>query len=107
MPEIHYKFLDAIPSTINQEPTLLSGDESAALPDVEYLLINENRVLRGLYQIRFKGWVGPFKQALIVDNLLAVGISNFFFLYDLSAQESILALELDGYFSHIYVNNGL
>ncbi|EAY27008.1 hypothetical protein [Microscilla marina] len=100
---MNYTFFDP-PADYNnpRAATIISGDESKTYTHTTYLLIKE-----ALYEIKFKQPCGPFKKALLQDNILAVGHQCNFYLFDIARQQHILTLPLNQYFGNIYQKNGL
>jgi len=83
-------------------PCLISGDESVLYPNKIYLLHSENEELIDVYEIRYEYHISPFKQTLIVDNVLAVGYEKHFYLFDIFQREVLLLIHMKGYFGHLY-----
>lgn len=97
-------FTDTIPAYLNnQKPILISGSNSLKFDGIEYLVINNN--LTDLYEIRYQYHCSPFKEAIIVNTMLAVGHEEHFYLFDKSTNTNLLTLKMDGYFGHLYVND--
>jgi hypothetical protein len=100
-------FSDDISEDTNLKPVLISGSKSAEYSNQEYLKLIEGRTLTGLYEIKYQAHCSPFKEALLVDNLLAVGHEEHFYLFDRTTNQNILRLELNGYFGHLYFDSEL
>ena len=99
-----FDFTDKIPQDLNhQEPILISGLDTLEFGGREYLVINNNGM--SLYEIRYEYHCSPFKQAIIVDTILAVGHEENFYLFDLLTKTNILRLKMEGYFGHLYINS--
>lgn len=96
-----YKFTEVLSEEINQKPVLLSGYESQAFSRVKYLIISaENSEIA--YEIRYEYSCSPFQDVKIENNILAVGFEEYFYLFDLNKNKSVLSLKLGGYFGHLY-----
>lgn len=70
------------------------------------MLEKEDDNVQRAFEIRFEFRCSPFKEALIVGNLLAVGHEGFFYLFNLLSNENVQTLGMDGYFSHLYSYDG-
>ena len=101
------EFIDAIPGDLNLNPVLISGSISADYPNHTYLKFSKDECVTSLYEIKYQAHCSPFKQALLADNLLAVGHEEHFYLFDNVTNESVLRLEMNGYFGHLYFDDGL
>jgi len=101
------EFIDDIPDDTNLKPVLISGSISADYSNQKYLKLSEDDTVSGLYEIKYQGHCSPFKEALLVDNLLAVGHEEHFYLFDRETNENVLRLEMNGYFGHLYFDTGL
>lgn len=99
-----FDFTNEIPQDLNhQEPILISGFDTLKFGGKEYLVINNNGT--SLYEIRYEYHCSSFKQAIIVDTILAVGYEEHFYLFDLLTKTNILRLKMRGYFGHLYINS--
>ena len=67
-----------------------------------YLIIKSDDHSTSVFEIKYEHHCSSFRQALIVDNLLAVGYEEYFYLFDLTAKKVLLRLKLEGYFGHLY-----
>lgn len=101
------EFINSIPEEFNKQTLLVSGNESVKWSNVEYLLLKDNDVVKKAFEIRFESHCSPFKDVIIRNNLLAIGHQGHFYLYDLLENISLLVLQVDGYFGHLYVNENL
>ena len=88
------------------DPVIISGPDSLNLNGREYLIVSQDDSEKNFYEIRYDVHCSPFKQAIIADNVLAVGYEEYFYLFDLSANTNILRLKMEGYFGHLYTDNG-
>lgn len=100
-------FSSALPNSIHLESILISGPESVQFTNKEYLIINRNDDTKSLFEIRYDCHCSPFKQAMIADNILAVGFEEYFYLFDIITKKSILKLKMEGYFGHLYSDDNL
>jgi hypothetical protein len=96
------KFIDIIPNDTTLNPVLISGAVSAIYSNQIFLSLSEDDIIIKLYEIKYDVLCSPFKEALLIDNLLAVGYEQHFYLFDLIANENILRLEMNGYFGYFY-----
>jgi hypothetical protein len=86
---------------------LVSGKGSVKWSNVEYLVLKDNAIIKKVFQIGFEAHCSPFKDVIIQNSLLAIGHQGHFYLYDLLENISVLVLQVDGYFGHLYVNESL
>lgn len=101
------QFIDNIPGDTNLKPVLISGLASAGYSGQTYLKVSDDDTSTALYEIRYQVHCSPFKEALLVDNLLAVGYEEYFYLFDIVATQNVLRLKMNGYFGHLYFDEGL
>lgn len=88
------------------EAELISGEGSFQYANSEYLEVrytDDEKVFR----INFEYHCSPFKEAAILDNLLLVGHQEHFYVYDIKAKQNLLALKMEGYFGHLYVEDDI
>lgn len=100
-----YTFTDKIPADIDGDPILISGDNSNVFNGTEYLIINEKDSKPIVFEIKHEFHCSPFKEAIVFNNLLAVGHEETFYLFDLNNKTNILNLKMFGYFGHLYLEN--
>ena len=100
-------FVDKIPDDFRLEPILISGLDSINLNGQEFLILDQLDNGKICFEIKYEYHCSPFKEAIIIENLLAVGHENFFFLFDLKTETNILRLEMEGYFGNIYFDHEL
>lgn len=99
-----FDFIDKVPQDLShQEPILISGLDTLEFGGREYLVIDNNE--KSLFEIRYEYHGSPFKQAFIIDTILAVGYEENFYLFDLLTKTNILKMKMEGYFGHFYLNN--
>jgi hypothetical protein len=89
-----------IPSNFIGEPVLISGNDSLALKKIEYIASDEGIV----YEIRYEYKTSCFNDIKILDNKLAVGHHEHFYLFDTNRNALLLKLKMVFYFGHIYFN---
>jgi hypothetical protein len=97
-------FIDNLPADLHRPPIIISGDESLELNGRQYLMAQDEGLF---FEIRYEYSCGPFKGAVVVNNLLAVGYGEYFYLFDLGIKNNILRLKIEGYFGDIHVDNNL
>jgi hypothetical protein len=102
-----FNFVDKINDDLKLQPILISGHDSLKLNEEEYLILVQTGNERVCFKIMYECHFSPFKEATIIENLLAVGHEAFFYLFDLKTKMNILRLEMDGYFGHLYSDNEL
>jgi hypothetical protein len=102
-----FVFTSILPDSVDLQPTLISGPESIHFTGKEYLIVNQNDSAKDLFEIRYEYHCSPFKQAMILKDILAVGFEEYFYLFDLFTKSSTLRLKMEGYFGHLYFNEDL
>ena len=102
-----FVFTSILPDSVDLQPTLISGSDSIHFSGKEYLIVNQNDDTKYLFEIRYEYHCGPFKQAMIVSNILAIGFEQYLYLFDLVTKTNILKLKMEGYFGHLYFNEDL
>jgi hypothetical protein len=101
-----HKFVEKFPEEIYRNPVLISGKKSEMLPGIQYLLIEKDGLIIP-YEIRYEYHCSPFQEVIIENDILAVGFEEYFYLFDVTKNENMLSLKMDGYFGHIYFDNNL
>ena len=101
------EFTDIIPDDTTLKPVLISGSTSTDYANQKYLTLSNDDTVTGLYEIKYQAHCSPFKEALLVDNLLAVGHEEHFYLFNIATNKNVLRLEMNGYFGHLYYDTGL
>lgn len=104
---MNFEFTNSIPEEFKKQALLISGEESAKWSNVEYLVLKDEDTIKKAFQISFDGHCSPFKDVMLHNSLLAVGHQGHFYLYDLLQNISLLILQVDGYFGHLYINENL
>ena len=100
------EFIDDISGETNLKPVLISGSISANYSNRKYLKLIDDHTATGLYEINYEAHCSPFKEALLVDNFLAVGHEEHFYLFNIVTNQNILRLKMNGYFGHLYFDAG-
>lgn len=103
MEKITFEFTDSVPAKLAASAILISGEASIAFPGNTFLILKNGEFIKQLFQIRSEYYSGPFTAACIAGDLLAVGYSGHFYLYELPARKCIRVLEVDSYFSELVV----
>src|SRR5687768_4031465 len=98
-----FKFLPQLPRDFNGIPVLISGRESANLQEQEFLAI-ENGGREYVFEIRYEVHCSPFKEACFLDTTLGVGHERHFYLFELENSTTLISIELEGYFGHVYMD---
>lgn len=101
-----FEFKNSIPAESAKSAILISGEASAAFPGKAFLILKNEDAVEQVFQISYEYYCGPFTGACIVDDLLAVGYSGYFYLYDLSAGKCLRTLKVDSYFSGLAIHEG-
>ncbi len=94
------RFVSTLPADRKASPILISGRGSEKLRNVAYLLVDEEDSIE-TYELRYE-IDGPFKDAMCVDCMIAVGYGDLFYLFDRVEKRNIMKLKMDGYFGHLY-----
>lgn len=101
-----FSFAPALPRDYNGTYPVISGENSLNNPHSEYLVAREDDKVQA-FEIKHQAHGLPFKQAMIIDNLLLVGYQEHFYLYNLSIEKNIVSIEMAGYFSQFYLHLNL
>jgi hypothetical protein len=101
------EFTDTIPDDTTLKPVLISGSTSTKYANQKYLTLSKDDTVTGLYEIKYQAHCSPFKEALLIDNLLAVGHEEHFYLFNIVTNQNILRLKMSGIFGHLYYDTGL
>lgn len=104
---MNIEFINSIPEEFKKQTLLISGTESTKWNNVAYLVLKDHDTIKKTLEIRFESYCSPFKDIIIQNSLLAIGHQCHFYLYDFLENASLLILEVDGYFGHLYVNENL
>jgi hypothetical protein len=97
-----FSFTNVLPQVLtNKGPILISGSDTLELICKEYLIIDNYK--SSIFEIRYENHCSPFKQAFLVDTILAVGHEEHFYLFDLTTSTNVLRLKMKGYFGHQYL----
>ena len=96
------EFTEILPEDSTLKPVLISGSISTRFSNQIFLTISEDNTITNLYEIKYDAHCSPFREALLIDNLLAVGHEEHFYLFNLITNETVLKLEMNGYFGHLY-----
>ena len=100
--KMSFNFTDTFPKDLKLPSILISGSDSLTLNNQTYLIIKNDDTSNSLFEIKYETHCSPFKQALKVDNLLAVGHEEYFYLFNLTTNKNLLRLKMEGYFGHLY-----
>lgn len=88
-------------------PALISGIESAELDLRKYLVLEDHDGDERVFEIRYEYHCSPFKDAIVIDEILAVGYEVGFYLFNIATNQNLLALKVDGYFGYLYFDDNL
>ena len=100
-------FTDTRPDTSVLNPVLISGPMSIDCSGRTFIILSNKNELKGLFEIKYDIHCSSFREALLIDHLLAVGHEGYFYLFNTTTNQTILRLAMDGYFGHLYYNNEL
>ena len=104
---MRFKFSPTILNDYKREIKIISGDGSLYSNGEEYLIITDDKDTVDIFKIKFSYSCSPFKEAQIINQILAVGHEQHFYLYDLTKSKNFMSYEVEGYFGGFYVNDGL
>ena len=102
-----FSFTETIPQSYKAEIRVISGNDSLALNGREYLVVANKQQDISIFEIRYEYHCSPFKEAMLIDHILAVGHEEHFYLYDINSNRNFYKLKTDGYFGHLYFNDDL
>lgn len=97
-----FEFSPIVPSEFKGSVKLISGDNTQVLLNISYLIWREGNSIQDVFEIRFEYHCSPFRQAFILEECLAVGYEEHFYLYDLKQDLNLTTIKMDGYFSKLY-----
>jgi uncharacterized secreted protein with C-terminal beta-propeller domain len=100
-----FTFLPELPSSFEGVPILVSGPDTERFQGIEYVAAEQDGNIIDVYEIRYETWGGPFKEACILNDILAIGLYQFLYLFDLKRKQYIRRYEMAGYFGHLYLHN--
>src|SRR5688572_30155942 len=101
-----FTFSTDLPSSYNGLAVLASGPGTENVPGKEFVIAQEDGIITGVFEIHFETSGGPFKQAILLNDLLAIGLYQFLYLYDLKRKHFICKYEMEGYFGYLYIHEG-
>ena len=104
---MNFTFSNDLAESVNIESILISGPDSLNFTNKEYLILDSNGVTQGLFEIRYQAHCSPFKAAMIIDHILAVGFEEYFYMFDMISKSNMLKLKMEGYFGHLNFNEDL
>ena len=94
------RFTSNIPADTN--PILISGKESLKYASAIYLAVKNNG-REVYYEIRLQNVADVFREAIQYNNIIIAGFGDSLYIFDTFTNTEILALPLDGYFGHLYL----
>lgn len=101
------EFTDSMPGAYRSEPVLISGPESKGYSNLIFLTLTEGHAITRVFEIKFDVHCSPFREALLIDSILAVGHEQYFYLFDITTHQNILRWAVSGYFGHLYYDHAL
>lgn len=96
------EFTDSLPHGTTLSPVLISGSSSATCSNQSFLILREGNSIKALYELKYDGHGSSFREALLIDDILAVGCEAHFYMFNIMTNETILRLDMNGYFGHLY-----
>lgn len=104
---MHFKFTENIPLNYNKEIQVISDEDSLAFTGKEYLILEKGNEDICVFEIKYQYHCSPFKEAKVLDNILAVGHEEYFYLYNLNTNSTVFKFKVDGYFGKLYLYKDL
>jgi hypothetical protein len=98
------EFTHTLPEETKIKPILISGAISTGYSGREFLRLIDEDLIERFFEIKYEFHCSPFKEAFLIDNMLAVGHEEHFYLFNLTTNENTLRLVMNGYFGHLYYN---
>lgn len=95
-------FIDTLPQETALKPVLISGTNSTEYSFKIFLKLGDENLIDRIFEVRYNVRCSPFKEAMLVENLLAVGLEEHFYLFNTITNETIIILKMNGYFCHLY-----
>jgi hypothetical protein len=101
-----YSFSPDIPRESLSKPVLISGIDSSN-HKAEYLSIIKDDGQEFLAEIRSECRNGVFREAILINNILAVGCHDYFYLFDIAQSKNIISYKVADFFGHVYHDENL
>ena len=101
-----YTFTPDIPRESLSQPVLISGIDSSNYK-AEYLSIIKDDGQEFLAEIRCECRNGAFREALMINNILAIGCHDYFYLFDVAKSQNIKSYKVSDFFGHVYYDDDL
>ena len=95
-------FIDSLPQETALKPVLISGTNSTEYSFKIFLKLGDENLIDRIFEVRYNVRCSPYKEAMLVENLLAVGLEEHFYLFNTITNETIIILKMNGYFCHLY-----
>lgn len=95
-------FIDTLPQETALKPVLISGTNSTEYSFKIFLKLGDENLIDRIFEVRYNVRCSPYKEAMLVENLLAVGLEEHFYLFNTITNETIIILKMNGYFCHLY-----
>ena len=95
-------FIDTLPQETALKPVLISGTNSTDYSFKIFLKLSDENLIDRIFEVRYNVRCSPYKEAMLVENLLAVGLEEHFYLFNTITNETIIILKMNGYFCHLY-----
>lgn len=95
-------FIDTLPQETALKPVLISGTNSTDYSFKIFLKLGDENLIDRIFEVRYNVRCSPFKEAMLVENLLAVGLEEHFYLFNTITNETIIILKMNGYFCQLY-----
>jgi len=100
-----FKFTTDIPAGYTKMIPVISGADSILFNGYEYVVLQSDTDTITVFEIRYEYHCSSFKQIEMLDNMLAVGHEEHFYLYNLNSNQLTFKYKASGYFGHLYVND--
>jgi hypothetical protein len=101
---MNFEFVTTLPAEINATPLLISGEETKGLPGI-FLLVHHKDRGTLVFEIRYEVHCSPFHDCYISEEILAVGWEEYFYLFNLTRETTVLRLKMKGYFGSLYTQS--
>lgn len=102
-----FEFTKMLPENYTAEIGIISGADSLAFDRSVYLVVKNKRVTVSIFELRYEYSCSSFKEAQIIDNILAAGHEEHFYLYNLDSNQTYYKLDVNGYFGNLYFYDNL
>lgn len=97
------QFLDTLPDTCTGKVTPVNKNKPEQYSRKVFIIFHKNEEEK-VFEMGYEYHCSPFSDALILNNIIAVGYEHTFCLFDLTSYINLAEIQMNGYFGHIYIH---